>query len=349
METREEWLTRCAGAIVEELFAPMGFDTNADTGEPLIDNLKASVGYPPTRALNARGRAIGVCISPLASEGGVTEIFVSPYVSDGVEVAAVLVHELMHAHKGNKHGHDAVFEAACHAVGLEGPAIATVAGQALADLLQAITDQLGPYPHARINLTGTPKPDGIGFIPSATRLLKCSCVNPDCPSHNGAFVYGVSGYNVRVTWKWASQGTPFCGICGDRMSLHLPKVSGGQGGPPVIGDGGAGDGEQLPPNVPVIDPGQMASKGNEPGDETDGPGKGDTDDGPSDKGGDDATKKSSGKDKPSANPKGGKGVIDRTTKQEAKAHAVKFDCTEGLNGKRCETCEKALIDAGLLK
>jgi hypothetical protein len=78
----QQWLTMLGERIIENKLAPQGYETNGDTGEPLVEALKVSRGYPPEHALNNRGRAIGVCISPLHSLGGFTEIFVSPYVHD---------------------------------------------------------------------------------------------------------------------------------------------------------------------------------------------------------------------------------------------------------------------------
>ena len=202
--TREAWLRDCSARIAADVLAPCGYTRNTETGADLLDGLRVSVGWPSKRPLSWKQRAIGQCWPTIASRDHATEIFVSPYVDEPVEVAGVLVHELLHAAVGTNAKHGPAFKRACKAVGLEGKATATTPGDELAANLAHIVDVLGPYPHGSLDASVLPK--------QSTRLLKAEC--QDC------------GYVVRVTAKWAKVAAPICGCCETPMLIEWPEGSG---------------------------------------------------------------------------------------------------------------------------
>lgn len=215
--TREAWLQGCASRIMVDVLAPAGYTRNAETATPLMDGLRVSVGWPSQRPLSRKKRAIGQCWPVDASKDHATEIFVSPYVDDPIEVAGVLVHEILHAAVGTKAKHGTAFKRACKAVGLDGKATATVPGEELAATLAMIIDVLGPYPHGSLDASVLPK--------QSTRLLKATCANPECESQDP--LHG--GYTVRITAKWATLAAPICGMCKEPLSVEWP-TDGEKGG-----------------------------------------------------------------------------------------------------------------------
>jgi hypothetical protein len=184
-ETREDWLM----ALVSEL-RPL-FE---QAGLPLQVSLRCSCGWP-SRSVR---KILGQCWQSSASEDGTHEIFVTPALADGFEVASVMVHECLHAALPDGTGHRAPFRRGMRALGLEGPAKATHPDRELAERLHAIVDRLGAYPHARLNLAE------VGVKKQGTRMLKLVC--PAC------------GYAVRTTAKWIEVGLPSC-PCGMAMEL----------------------------------------------------------------------------------------------------------------------------------
>lgn len=147
-----------------------------------------------TMSLTRRQKAIGTCYAPECSGDGTTEILVRLDQQDPLEVAAILVHELVHAAVGTACGHKGRFAVVAKAIGLEGKMTATTAGVELRRTLQNVLAKMGRFPHARLDFDGArsgPKKQG-------TRLLKCECAT--------------CGYICRVTSKWidGGGGPPLC-------------------------------------------------------------------------------------------------------------------------------------------
>ena len=171
--TRESWLN----TLVSEL-RPMY------QGE-LPETIHVSTGFS---SKGARSKTIGECWSPKASADGAPQIFVHPKISDSVEVASVVVHELVHAARPDaKHG--AQFKQLATTLGLEGKMTATHAGDSLVATLKAIVDKIGPYPHPALFGQPTERKQ-------STRMIKVEC--------------GECGYTVRTTQKWIDVGLPTC-------------------------------------------------------------------------------------------------------------------------------------------
>lgn len=146
--TREEWLRTAVAQLREDVFEPLGFT---------VPEVRVSVGWPGGRG--PKQNTIGQCWHPEQSSDGIGQIFISPVVSDPVEVLATLVHELVHAinHVNGESGHRGPFKSIAERVGLEGKMTSTHAGEALTEKLSEIAEVLGTYPHAAINLESKPK------------------------------------------------------------------------------------------------------------------------------------------------------------------------------------------------
>ena len=145
--TREQWLSAAVVKLREGTFAP----------DHTVPEVRVSVGWPGGRG--PKQNRIGECWQPDSSADGIGQIFISPVLSDPVEVLATLTHELVHAinHKDGDNGHRAPFKRIAESVGLEGKMASTHAGEALAEKLEAIGNMLGKYPHAAISLESKPK------------------------------------------------------------------------------------------------------------------------------------------------------------------------------------------------
>lgn len=179
--TREEWMHRGI-----ELIKPMFTDANHD----LPINIRVAMGFPSTRALTRTGRRIGECWPTDCATDGSIAIFVSPLLSDEVEILGVLVHELVHAVLPTGTGHRAPFKRLATKLGLVGKMTATQIGDELRVRLGEIARSLGKLPHAALN------PVNLKIKRQSTRLLKAQC--PTC------------GYTVRVTAMWLDKGNPRC-------------------------------------------------------------------------------------------------------------------------------------------
>lgn len=347
--TREQWLSDAAQLINDRLFAPAGLTTNGNTGRPLLEGLRVSVGWPTHRALSRNGRVVGQCIAPGVSKSGYTEIFVSPFLDDGISdgtaasepgALETLVHEMGHAAAGQAAGHKRGFLKVCKAVGLDGPATATRAGTRLNAVLSEIIEELGPYPHAKLDITQIKK--------EPTRLLKASCVNTDCPTSIDG------GYTVRVTRKWIDIAYPTCPVCGEVMYVPAMTPSDDDGGTPPDGPAEIDPDNEPEPDVGYdgdYDPDAPENEEPDPyaGDEPaagdgepseDGDGESGDADGES---GEDAPAPPS--NKPGRGAGAGKGSGTKTS--VSTGHAIDPDCSAGENGGPCLRCREGLALAGL--
>ena len=123
-------------------------------GDELPEEIRLSVGFP---ASGAGSRRIGECWRREASANDVCQIFVHPKLDDGVEVGAVVVHELIHACRPDaKHGPQ--FRDLAETLGLEGKMTATTATEGLKAQLEGVIKIIGPYPHAALNTKSRVKP-----------------------------------------------------------------------------------------------------------------------------------------------------------------------------------------------
>ncbi len=177
---REQWLNRMA-----DLLRPH-FRAN---GHELPDNIRVSVGFPSHGATSIVKQVIGQCFYTEASDDKTFELFISPVIGEGTRAADVLVHELCHALLPVGTAHKGPFAKLAKSMGLEGKPTATVAGKALAQELQRLVKELGPYPHAALHPL-------IVVKKQAARQLKVECA--EC------------GYVARCSKKWLDVGPPLC-------------------------------------------------------------------------------------------------------------------------------------------
>jgi hypothetical protein len=179
---REQYLTEFARRVAP-LFAAVEFPLD-------LAKIRISVGFPGGRSPK---KCIGQCWSQKASADGVNEIFVSPVLGTIQEADHVLVHELCHAAVGLECGHKGAFAKCARAMGLSGKLTSSSASPELRVQLDAISAELGAYPHAGMNLSMTDRKK------QSTRMVKIEC--GDC------------GYTARTTAKWLEKGLPTCS-CG---------------------------------------------------------------------------------------------------------------------------------------
>jgi len=195
--TREEWLLAAA-----ELLRPLF----VDKGIPLPDAMRIACGWPLGRRRGSPGRShtIGQCFTRKASGDGTSEIFISPELDDAVTVLGVMIHEFIHAADDCRNGHRGPFRKMALSIGLRGPMRSTRPGPELAERLNDLSKQLGPYPHARLDAAQVPGKQ-------TTRLIKVVC---DRQAH---------GYATWTTRRWLDDGTTTC-PCGSSMSEVTRRV-----------------------------------------------------------------------------------------------------------------------------
>ncbi|AWY07311.1 protease [Streptomyces phage Henoccus] len=192
-ETREAWLMTAI-----ENFRPMFLEA---VGEELPEKIRVSTGWTK----RARKGSIGWTWISGAAEDKINNVFISPEISDSVEVLSVLLHELIHVWDDCEHGHTGAFKQAWAALGFTGKATCSTPGEELKDSLEAMTILMGDYPHAKM-LTGAD--GGKGTMPKkqGTRMLKIICE--------------ASGgdYKVRMTrTNIEKYGLPTCPCHGEEM------------------------------------------------------------------------------------------------------------------------------------
>ena len=186
---REAWL---------HAFTDMARQHFQAAGRPLPDTLRIGVGWTSGGA-RAANKVIGECYHPAAASDGVRSIIISTgrALPDVEAVAAVLTHELAHAALEAGVGHKRPFVTLVRALGLEGKATATVAGDAWRAWAAPVLTALGDYPHSTLTAGET------GKKKQTTRQLKAEC---GC------------GVIYRMSLTVALKGLPPCGACGGRMT-----------------------------------------------------------------------------------------------------------------------------------
>lgn len=181
---RETWLL----ALVEALSTDF-----VRVGAPL-PRIRVSCGFTSSKA------AIGECHYPVGSTDGSTEIFIHPGQADPIEVAAILLHEVIHAALGQGFGHGKEFGRLARGFGLLGKLTATYAGPVARDLLSRAMATLPAYPHAALLSGATadrPKKQ------HSKELLNVLC--PDC------------GFFAKVLADQMVEGRLVCPVDGEML------------------------------------------------------------------------------------------------------------------------------------
>lgn len=180
---REEWLTEL-GEMINPLFSPW-----------VLRPYRLTCGWPSSGGLSPKKRTVGQCHGSRGVDNSDTfEIFISPLLDDSLEVGGTVCHEIAHVAAGLKARHGEYFQRVCRYVGItKGKPTSAMPGSKLNDKLSKYVEQLGPYPHVKIQPQMKLKEN------NRPKMLKleCSC-----------------GCKVNMSEKWFIQsGCPTCG-CG---------------------------------------------------------------------------------------------------------------------------------------
>jgi hypothetical protein len=142
---------------------------------------------------------MGQCWEASASADGSPQIFISPTIAQGFDVAGILVHELLHA--TGVHGHGPAFKKAMKKVGLVGKPRSTEVGDDLAHLLRGLLKTLPEYPHAVLSMAPV-----VGKT-QTTRMLLLQTDHPEPTLEDSE---ARCTYSVRTTQKHIKTGLPMC-------------------------------------------------------------------------------------------------------------------------------------------
>jgi hypothetical protein len=118
-------------------------------GYPLPDHIRFAIAFPST---GRKGNRVGECWHSSTSSDDHYEIIIRADLSEPVEVLGVLVHELVHAVVPVEAKHGKLYRAAAIKIGLEGKMIHALPGILLRNRLAELAVNLGPLPHARLNI-----------------------------------------------------------------------------------------------------------------------------------------------------------------------------------------------------
>jgi hypothetical protein len=166
----------------------------------LPEKVHVSCGFPSRKALVRKAVFVGQCFPTRMSGAGYNEVFISPLKANELEVAAILVHELIHAVDDCVNQHKRPFIEMAKRAGLVRPWTCSVPGDALQGVLNEMIEKLGAYPHSEINRNAFDDLKKQG-----TRLIKVVCPEADC------------GVVCRMTKKYIETGRiPTC-ACGTKM------------------------------------------------------------------------------------------------------------------------------------
>jgi hypothetical protein len=190
-QSREDWLV----ALTKEL-QPLFISV----GAKIPDRVRTSM------SLTRGKKSIGICFDADNSKDQTYEILIRIDKDDPMEVAEILVHELIHASVGLECRHGGEFKRVALDLGLEGKMTATHASDALQARLQPILDALGAFPHASLDLGGR---NSTGPKKQGTRMKKVTC--EEC------------GYTVRVANKWIQLAVPECPMQHGVMKVEEEK------------------------------------------------------------------------------------------------------------------------------
>ena len=124
--------------------------------------VRVSCGWPSRGGMGQGKHVIGQCFAQEVCADGVSQIFVSPRIHESIEVLGTLLHELIHASVGCRHGHKKPFSQAAHKVGLVGPPTATSVGPELQVVLQNLSISSG-HILTRLFRWWQSKSQGVGY------------------------------------------------------------------------------------------------------------------------------------------------------------------------------------------
>ncbi len=188
--TREEWLD-----LAVEKMRPW-FD-GMEAQPPAV--VRVSTGW----SRGAKKNQVGWCWKSNVATDKSSNIFISPERNKPVEILATLLHELCHASDDCRDSHAGRFRRLWRLHGFEGKPTTSVPTAVLLERLQALADDLGEYPHAKLS-------PGDKIKVQKTYMIKLECQG--------------CGMVVRTTQKWLDEtGLPSCGCGGGEFEEAEPK------------------------------------------------------------------------------------------------------------------------------
>ena len=201
-DERALWLRAAADTLREDFEA---------SGLPLPANIR--FGF----STKGKGtQKTGECWHSPASADGAYEVFIRADQGKPLDILGILVRELVHAALPVEDSHGKKFKAAATRIGLVGKMRAAVPGRLLEGRLQHLLDDLGPLPHAALDITWSAfdKPKR-----QVGRMLKATCAGRS--DERGEF--RECGYTVRLASKWAKAYGAHCPKHG-AIAVEFPCV-----------------------------------------------------------------------------------------------------------------------------
>jgi hypothetical protein len=190
--TREGWL-RAATNALRPIFA------KHSPKYILPEKMRFSIGFTSGGKRGMEGESW----HPEYSADGHFEVLIRADRDDPVEILGILVHELVSTLLPREAKHGKAYRDIALRIGLIGKMTHASPGPVLLEQLKAIAADLGPLPHARLDVAaGSNRPKKRG-----AKYLKVEC---------GA----TCGYTHRVIPKWAKVGLPVCPVDPAHGRLH---------------------------------------------------------------------------------------------------------------------------------
>ena len=201
-KTREEWLE----ALISKLSLKF-----AVLGHPIPAHVRVTCGFTSGGTRRKAGKSqTGEVWDASRSGDAAYEIMVSPIIDDTRLVAVNVCDSLCHAASGDVRLHNAAFEVLARGLKLEGALPDLKGGNDFAVFIQPILDDLGAYPHSRLNTDTRPT--------QTTRMIKCVCPTGKCDGRIGTA--GTKAYSVRISQKWLSISAPLCPVHNVRLVIE---------------------------------------------------------------------------------------------------------------------------------
>ena len=180
--TRESWM-RSATDQLRPYFQKFGYT--------LPKKIRFAIAFPSS---GKRGRVVGECWHPVASEDQHHEIIIRADIADPYDVLSVLVQQLIRTLLPPlaKYGKD--FKTIARRLGLEGKMREAVPGPLLRECLNTLVGNLGPLPHAKLNFLG---------LANAPKKQQARMFKAECP---------MCDYLIRISAKNIKKGLPTCPV-----------------------------------------------------------------------------------------------------------------------------------------
>tara|TARA_Y100001973_G_C5203026_1_gene339260 strand:- start:1151 stop:1846 length:696 start_codon:yes stop_codon:yes gene_type:complete len=212
---REEWLKEAARIMWP--WVKKAAKVHKQEVDTRITDFQFSVSLQGGRGMSGMNKAIGHIQYKHSTGNGKHSIRICPtrggrLLEHTVEVAYVLLHELVHAATPNQ-GHRGNFPKICTTLGFAGKPTANYAekgGELFKRINNNVVKTIGKFPHKKVNL---PEPKSKG-----SRLIKMECVSEGC------------GMTLRVTRQWINTAyirqdgfqCPCCHLHMIHDEYHLP-------------------------------------------------------------------------------------------------------------------------------